>query len=292
VKSLRNYSIILVLLLLGCRRESGRIKRAEYYMKMLEPLKALSVLAEDSSAVNLTMMAKINFKIDHPMQAIPIIEKLVKCGPSYQEKGIKMLSDYAERAKKTYRDYVAAICLLKILEIDPEYDLGEDYGFLGNWFYNREDYEKAIEFYNKFLMEDSSAIQIRLKLAQSYEKTGDYGDAYQVLDAGNEISKDWDIKYNLGKISFMLGKEYFNNGNVAKAEELFRRTIRLGLPEVLVDDAYFYLGDIYFSEGKYSRAIEYYRKVEDLNPFSSNRIVRKAKKRIDVCKKLYRGEKQ
>ena len=103
---------------------------------------------------------------------------------------------------------------------------------------------------------------------------------------GEAINPNWELKYELGKVSFHLGKKLFKEGNYVMAEKFLKETISIGLPEVLIDDAYFLLGDIAFSKNDTKQAEIYYRKVIEMNRFSSNAIVRKAQKRIELCNRM------
>lgn len=284
---MRNFRFLLIIIALaGCSKTEKRIKRAEIYMKKMEPLKAISLLSSDSSARALLMLAKIHFKIDHPSEGIETVEKLCRLHPEKCKDGLKIVEEYKKKAMKSGRRYAAVQCILTLKKLDPDYKGEEDLKYLGDYYYDREDYEDAVQYYEEWLLTDSTDIDTRLKLARAFQKLGNLENAYSVLKNGEKINGGWEVRYELGKVSFLLGKKFFKEGNYVMAEEFLKETIRIGLPEVLIDDAYFLLGDIAFSKNDSRQAEIYYRKVIDLNRFSSNAIVRKAQKRIELCNRM------
>ena len=112
---MRNFSFLLLFLaFFGCNRTQQKIKRAETYMKKMEPIKAIALLSSESSPDALLMLARIHFKIDHPSEGIEVVEKLCRLHPERCKDGLKIIEEYKDKAEKSGKRYAAVQCILSL----------------------------------------------------------------------------------------------------------------------------------------------------------------------------------
>ncbi|MEO0292946.1 MAG: tetratricopeptide repeat protein [candidate division WOR-3 bacterium] len=221
-----------------------------------------------------------------PRRALKCFDKLIAKDPKWKPKVLEKLIEEAEKSAKKRKTFTAVMIYSKILEIDPGYDLKDKNILMGDWFFDSREYEKSINFYIKGLEYDNKNGDVRLKLAQSYISMDDLVSAYEVLKEAIKEYSNWRLRYWLGKISFKLGEKRFEEGNYESAELYLREVISLGIPEILVDDAYFLLGDIKFSQEQYEEAKECYHKVLEINKLAKPRIRKEAEEILEIIKNM------
>jgi len=280
---LRNYKFfILLLLLAGCSKKD-KFSLAQTFLKGMEPLKALAVLEGDSSYNAIKLKIEIYFSMDDPLDGLKLSKDALKMFPEKKGEILEILLKYKKKALKLGRKILSVEFITTILEADSTLLDKEDFKFLGDFFYGKEDYSKALLYYSKWLNYDSTDVNTRINMAKSLEKLGDTIVAYNLLK-GTEWKWNWRLKYEIGKLAYYIGLSYYNSGNSDSARVYLLETIEIGIPEVLQDKANFYMGNICYSEENYADAIKYYLKVIELNPFSNSPFLRKAEERIKLCK--------
>lgn len=272
----------LILLNITCSKQD-KITLAQTFMKKMEPLKALAVLEGDSTYEATIFKMEIYFKMDDPLDGLKISKDAINRFPHKKDEILDILLKYKKKTLNLGRRTLSVEFIKTINEIDSTFNEIEDYKILGEYFYGNKEYLKAIQYFEKWLICDSSDISTRINLSKSLEKIGDTIRAYNVLKAG-EWKWNWRLKYEIGKLSYYIGLKYYEKADADSAKIFFLETIGIGLPEVLQDKANFYLGNICYINEDYSEAVKYYLKVIELNPFSNSPLLRKAQERIKLCK--------
>jgi tetratricopeptide (TPR) repeat protein len=228
----------------------------------------------------------------------------------------KMLDEDLNFQQKTFTLYFQAIAYknidlldkaeesyLKLIEIEPTI---ENYRFLGRYYYELEQFNKAIETYNLGIEIDGSN-----KANKDYKFIIDYrAEAYTESNQPKKAIDDWlelidiDIEsshvylneiantysYNLG--DYDKGIEYFNKSIEAnsdylysyinkariydlylsdypKAIEIFHKALEISLKNENLEtsaDLYNYIGLTYKSMDDFEKAIEYFTKAIEISP--------------------------
>ncbi len=247
---------------------------------------ALLLLKYSNIPREVYLEGKIYLKINDPRRALKSFEKLIEIAPEWKEKVLVDLKKAGEDANRKSMDFTAVLIYNKILEYDPDFELGMKNFLLGDWYFDSQNYDKAIEFYQAGLDYDSLNVEVRLKLAQCFIHNDDLVSSYETLKKGMETNSYWRFKYWLGKVSFQLAKKRYKEGNYNSAELYLGEVISASLPKVLVDDAYFLLGDIRLSQEKYQEAKSCYREVLKINRFAEPNIAREAKDRLRIIENM------
>ena len=92
------------------------------------------------------------------------------------------------------------------------------------------------------------------------------------------------ITASVGVAVMRSGEDLDADGLLARATEalaLFDRVIALGVPENLLDQAYFERGETLYGIGRFDQALESYRQVLERNPTRAGQLVERAQRRID-----------
>ncbi|MCK4528674.1 tetratricopeptide repeat protein [candidate division WOR-3 bacterium] len=257
----------------------------EYY-NSLKPTQALILLKNSDVPREIYLEGTICLHLNNPRRAIRVFDRLLELDSTWCRTVISDLAEASYKAITKGRNFTANLMLNKILQYDPEFELEKRNFFMGDWYFDCNEYDSAITFYEAGLEYDSTNMDARFKLAQCFIYEGELLPAYQSLRKGLEIQEHWRFRYWLGKVSFMLAKERLENGNFSSAELYLAQVISLDLPRVLVDDAYFLLGDIRLAQEKYKEAESCYIKVLSINRFAKSRIVREAEERLKIVKNM------
>ena len=252
----------------------------------MKTTQALLLLKNSNIPREIYLEGDIYLNLNDPRSAIRAFDRLLEIDPGWMMSVIPELEEASDDAISKGMDFTAKLMLEKILEYDPEFELGVRNFFLGDFYFDSREYDRAIDFYESGIKYDSLNLNTRFRLAQCYIYEEELLSAYQNLRKGIEIHENLRFKYWLGKVSYMLAKKRFNEGNFSSAELYLAQVISLGLPKVLLDDAYFLLGDIRLGQEKYKEAESCYRKVLRINQFAKPKIVRDAEERIKVVKSM------
>jgi len=286
---LKKYKIYLffisLLLITSCRRESNYAKAFEYYHS-LRPTRALILLENSQNPKEIYLQGEIYLNLNDPRRALKSFDRLIDTDPRWKAKTLKKLLQAGNEAAEKGKDFTAVTIYLKILEFEPDFDMEEKNILMGNWFFDSRDYQQSIDYYIKGMKYKSLDSDLRLKLAQCYINTDDLVSAYDVLKEATKELSSWRLRYWLGKTSFKLAEKRIKEGNYDSAELYLKELITLGMPKVLIDDAYFLLGDIKLSQEEYTDAAGYYNKVLELNKFAKPKIRREAEEALEIIKNM------
>jgi len=283
---LRKTTLYLAVLLLGGACARNAVDEAKRLINNREFNKAILILKQDNSPAALFLLGKIQLRLNYPIDAFKSFDKVVKGPPLYKKDVLTQLLRFAYAMDKNGKDYLASRAYEKVLSLNENIDLGMGYKTLGKWYYNKEEYEKAIPLFQKALFVPPKDDNIRLMLIKANMKIGNMEDAMNITEEGMKISNNWQFRYMDGKLGYILGEKYYKDEKYDNALLMLSKTITIGLPEVVQDDAYFLIGKIYFNEKNYKEAEACLKKVLELNPFTKGKIVREAEERLKVLKEM------
>lgn len=147
---------------------------------------------------------------------------------------------------------------IEVYEKAKELDEKESniYIYLGNCYFMNEKYDKAIEYYKKAKELDEKNIAAYINLGLCYIRKEAYGKAREYY----KKAKDLDGK-NIN-VYIGLGNCYANKGEYNKAIEYYKKAKDLDEKDIIV---YINLGVCYFNKTEYDEAIKYYKKAKELD---------------------------
>lgn len=123
----------------------------------------------------------------------------------------------------------------------PEFDKGQSTydallaKVLGSAYFNKEDYEKAVQYFNVFLNSEHAAEQSSqdsYQIGYSYYKTEDYENAIIVLEPLVNGKDAW-----TQHAMYILGDSFLKTGNKENARAAFERAAKLGHDEGVQEQA-------------------------------------------------------
>ena len=139
--------------------------------------------------------------------------------------------------------------------------LAQDYKKIGELSKSKIEAEKIISI-------DKTNIWANLFLLSLAEQTEDWDSAEKKANDLKKI-KDFDGKVNLSNYTLQKGVMHLKEGDISKAEELFRKVISES-PEFGM--SYKYLGDIKHLKRDLVKAVEYWEKYMELSPKDSHEV--------------------
>jgi len=183
----------------------------------------------------------------------------------------------------------------RALVLDPHVDLGDGFCVLGERYFGERRIEEAAGMFERAIgsgLDAEGELDARLRLAQCYEALDDLEAAFACLDEGSRTISDPELLWERGRVAYELSQQCLRGGYYERVRSLAGSVIKSGMPEVLVDDAYFAVGESYFLQGEYRDAIAAYEKVLRLNPIGSGSLVEDARRRIELARALDRGRSE
>lgn len=151
------------------------------------------------------------------------------------------------------------VVIVEIPQVDIEkitYN-SDYYNTKGQEFYQKKDFNMAIEYFYKSIALNCRNAQAYNNLAMSYWCKNNPNAAIKYFKKANSINK------NYTQPLVNLSNVYKKLGNETKQVEYLKKAIRLNCNDYL---AYYWLGDYYRTIGEYPEAIEYYKEVVKINP--------------------------
>jgi tetratricopeptide (TPR) repeat protein len=147
------------------------------------------------------------------------------------------------------------------MDEEKQYEQAEKCFKQGNTYYSQQEYEKAIESFNKAIELNPDYVEAYFCLGKIYSQWRYYDEHHEkTIESFNkaiELNPDYVEAY------FCLGKAYYLKCEYDKAIESLNKAIELN-PNY--EDAYLYLGDVYNLKDEYDKAIEFFNKLIKLNP--------------------------
>ncbi|TYB30978.1 MAG: tetratricopeptide repeat protein [Candidatus Mcinerneyibacterium aminivorans] len=212
----------------------------------------------------------------------------------YKEDIADAYYEFAKELEKNNRIETMYDAFERLLEIDPDYKIEEDYAIhLGNKYYEDEyDYKKALEFYKNVEnteLPDEMKKTILYRIAYCHYQLGNYVTANKyynmILEEYPNHPKLKTIYYNIGKINFQLAQKAFNNKNYGEAIVRGETVLKIGKPKLWLSEIHRILGDSYLEKDNKEKALEMYNKIVENDPYRSHKDTLYALKKIKELKK-------
>lgn len=179
------------------------------------------------------------------------MEEAVKEG----ERGLKIADDLSQLGRIDERE----INLLR----------GKGFNNLGTIFYNKGNYDKTIELYQRCISiseqtgdKRGGGVAIR-NLGLVYYEKGEYDKAIEFFQNGLNIFKEIGTRRLIGVANSDMGSVYDANGEYDKAIEFYGKALKIFVEtgnKHRLGEVNGGLGSIYHNRGKYDKAIGFYQK--------------------------------
>ena len=193
----------------------------------------------------------------------------------------------ADDARRRGDGYGIARAAEAALELRPALDLSGLTDQLAQYYEQTASAEQAIAYYERTLAnaapEDAPPLLFRmgrlLAEAEDCARATPYLRAYLARAPGGP--RVGDARWNIGNCAFLEARAAHRAGNPTRALEQLEVVLGLGVPENILDQAWFLKGEILYSLGRPDEAMPAYQRVLELNPSRTGQLVDRAQRQID-----------
>lgn len=289
---------IFILLLVACGSGPEKsVKRAEVLIekgRLKDAIAVLEKLEEENSTPKVYYLLGLCYAKMKDMGLMERYFDLTLEGDSGYE--IDVIEAYTLLGEQYFRNSqmdLAARAFEKVLELSPYANLREHFYIMGDYCYERENYDKAIDYYHKGLLfapDSKQSTQSKINIVKSYHNIGKALDALELCDQYLDESRNEDLLYQKGSIAYELALKSFEQDSLEKCIDHLRKVIDAGHPVPLQDDAYFLLGEINLKLEEYKKAKKNFESVLRLNPYGGSQLVRDAQQRLKMIEQIEGNE--
>ncbi len=158
---------------------------------------------------------------------------------------------------------------------------------LARYYAGAGDADRALAYFERAVgvVPPDSAAALLYEMAQLQESQGNCGDAITYYQAYRERAPAGphagEARWHVGNCQFELARRAQAAGQPDTALAGYQAVINLGVPQNLLDQAWFQIGEILASQGKKDEALAAFQRVLDLNPARTGQLVLRAQQRID-----------
>ncbi len=280
--------VVLVVLIAGCVNErKARIKEAKKNLDRRDFGGAIAQLQsyKDSDDGEIQYLLGVGFLGDSKLgDAAFHFYRAIKVRPEYQE---SVALRYTKRALEFYRvgeNNLSVRCFEKAIALKP--DLGDNLFVLGDIYFNQGEYALAAETYTNGLVSAKDSLS-RAKayegLVKSYIQLANWAKAQEAAEKGI-MERHYNLTILQGEVAYNYAKAYYQTGNLDSAQVLVEKTVEIGRPSYLQDDAYYLLGEILFQKGEFDKAKTAYESLLRADPYLRGGLVRRAEERLKMIK--------
>jgi tetratricopeptide (TPR) repeat protein len=220
-------------------------------------------------------------------QARDAYRTLLDGAPQYTDQAVYDYLGLARRALARGDRHGVAGGAEAALALRPELPLPDLAPVLARYYADTGDSGRALLFYQRALAtaRADSVPEILYQLGLLHTGRGNCRVALGYFAATRQRAgkgeRAADARWRMGNCAFELAKSARQEGQITEALGYLDTMIELGVPENLLDQAWFERGEILFALGQNEGALEAYRRVLELNRSRGGLLVDKAKQRID-----------
>lgn len=292
IRAAARVSAAAVIVLSGCGPESNSLARGDAlwadssYERAIAEYR-LALRETDGSEEATARLAHAYAVTGQFDQARRFYEDLLQDAPEYTDQAVYDYMLLAERARTRGDRFGMANAVDAASALRPGLPLGETSSALARYYAQTGDAARAVDFFERALAEvDSDSVPALLfELGTVQESRGNCREAIAVFNAYRTRAprgqRAEEARWHVGNCSFELGRAARADGNAAEALRGFDTVIRLGVPQNLVDQAWFERGEILLEQGRTDEALEAYYRVLERNPARRSQLTERAQRRID-----------
>lgn len=195
----------------------------------------------------------VYFNMRRFKEAVPPLEKAMQLNPEHKDAYLYIANSYEE-----LKDFAnAAESYEKYLNLKPE-KLGIAYWHLGLCRFELGQYDAAAAAFQEALKENPQDTLINDRLAQAFQKSGQYEKAEQVYKHLAQLSPEYSLNYYR-----TILRMYDEAGLGDKAIEAAKKIVELNPKD---SDSLYNLGYMYAKQRRYNEAIESLKKSVQIRP--------------------------
>ena len=214
-------------------------------------------------------------------------DQLLDEDPEYTDQAVYDYVLLAQRARTRDDRFGMANAVDAALALRPGVPLGgTTAAALARYYAQTGDAPRAVDFFERALAEAApdSVPPLLFELGTVHESRGNCVEAMAVFSAYRTRAprgpRAEEARWQIGNCSFALARAAQTADRLEDALEHYETVIRLGVPQNLVDQAWFETGEILLAQGRGDEALEAYYRVLERNP-ARNQLTERVQRRID-----------
>ncbi len=223
-------------------------------------------------------------------RAYDAYQTLLADDESFADQAVYDFVSLAEQSRARGDGYGVARAAEAALALRPALDLSGLTDELAAYYEQGASPEQAIAWYERSLANapPDSAAPLLFRMGRLLADRDDCARAQPYLRAylarAPRGPNAGDARWRIGNCAYSAARSAHQAGDPARALTQLQVVIDLGVPENLVDEAWYMRGDIMYALGRSDEAMLAYQRVLDLNPGRSGQLVDRAQRQIDIIR--------
>jgi tetratricopeptide (TPR) repeat protein len=214
-------------------------------------------------------------------------DQLLRSSPHYADQAVFDYLQLARRAQERNDRYGMAGALEAALALRPGLHVEGMAAPLARYYARAGDGERARDFFERALASApaDSVADLLFDYAQLQETGGNCVEAMELFNAyrtrvGRGERSD-QARWSIGNCAFQLGREARQAGDPERALTYLQTTLDLGLPQNLIEQAWFERGEALVALGRRDEALDAYVRVLETVRTPGGQLADRARQRID-----------
>ncbi|HSJ24060.1 MAG TPA: tetratricopeptide repeat protein [Longimicrobiales bacterium] len=284
--------LLIALVLAGCRDAESSLARGDRlwadsnYTAALAEYRLSQAIRSDSEEI-LARVAHAYAVTGQFERARESYDELLRMAPAYTDQAVFDYLALARRAQARNDRYGMAGALEAAIALRPGLPVDDMAAPLARFYSRAGDAERAVEFFERALAyaPPDSAAPLLFDYAQFQESQGNCEDAVELFNAfrtrqprGERADQ---ARWAVGNCSFNLGRQARADGQAHDALRHLDVMLALGVPQNLLDQAWFERGEALLDLGRRDEALDsYVRALEHVRALGGP-LAERARQRID-----------
>lgn len=214
-------------------------------------------------------------------------DRLIERAPRYVDQAVFDYVTAARQAEERSNRYGMAVAVEAALALRPGLPVDEMAAPLARYYASTGDMDRALDFYERAIshVPADSMPQLLYEIGEIHERLGDCEEAVGFFNAYRARAPSGpnadQARWHVGNCAFQLGRQARQEGEPMEALRQLDLIIDLGVPQNVLDQAWFERGEVLLTLDRRNEALQSYLQVLELNRGRSGQLVDRAQQRID-----------
>ncbi len=258
----RTFLVLLVILAISCGKKKPEEKAKKLLITgKLKEAEAVLLECDTPSVLSKILLGEVYTRMGKLDRAIKVFQS---AGYNLSDKERDMLSagllELAQKARDQNYYLIAKDSYERLLEIDPKADIGDGLKFLADYYFEKGDKGRALNFYEMCLERGGSLDEVGLRYARCLLEENEYrklAGLYDFLRKSREADAHWILCDGLYK----LAEQLYNEEKYDSALVYLKMLIDLKTNDIYTDRANYLLGKTFEALNDTLNAIRAYNEV-------------------------------
>lgn len=283
--------VVAVILPAGCRVDEPALARGDRLWADSEYVAALAeyrlALGQRDDEETLARVAHAYIVTGQFERAREHYDRLLAEAPAYTDQAVFDYVTAARHARDRSNRYGMAVAVEAALALRPGLPVDEMAAPLARYYASTGDTDRALNFFEHALshVPPDSAPELLYEIGELHERQGNCAEAVTFFSAYQARAPSGpnadEARWQIGNCAFQLGRRARQESELLEAIHQFDVIIDLGVPQNLVDQAWFERGEALLALDRRQEALEAYTQVLELNRTRSSQLAERAQQRID-----------